>query len=136
MDHPEGYKVSKFVTVVVKPKGTSSDGEVGIECYMASDQCQALERDDVFGDSDSRKKMILRTPSPIEMIPTVIKEGKPATELEPDFFIVSLANGQPKGNKDYNYLKNHDFPIFSKDNKQIMGKEYKDYIRRHKGESS
>jgi nuclear protein localization family protein 4 len=41
--HPEGYKVSKFVTVVVKPKGDNN--EIGIECYMASDQCQALERD-------------------------------------------------------------------------------------------
>jgi nuclear protein localization family protein 4 len=95
-----------------------------------------LERDDVFGDSESRKKMILRTPSPIEMIPTVIKEGKPATEFEPDFFIVSLVNGQPKGSKDYNYLKNYDFPVLSKENKQILGKEYKDYIRRHKGEPS
>ena len=32
-------------------------------------------------------------------------------EFEPDFFIVSLANGQPKTKKDYNYLKNYDFPI-------------------------
>jgi nuclear protein localization family protein 4 len=34
VDHPEGYKVSKFVTVVVKPKG---DGDIGIEAYMVSD---------------------------------------------------------------------------------------------------
>ena len=34
VDHPEGYKVSKFVTVVVKPKG---EGDIGIEAYMVSD---------------------------------------------------------------------------------------------------
>jgi nuclear protein localization protein 4 homolog len=37
VEHPEGYQVSKFVTVVVKPKGDGS--EIGIECYMVSDQC-------------------------------------------------------------------------------------------------
>lgn len=90
VDHPEGYMVSKFITVVVKPKGT---GEIGIEAYMVSDQCQALERDNVFGSSDSRKKMTLREPSSNEMIPALIMEGKAAKEFEPDFFIVSLANG-------------------------------------------
>ena len=37
VEHPEGYKVSKFVTVVVKPRGDGS--EIGLECYMVSDQC-------------------------------------------------------------------------------------------------
>jgi nuclear protein localization family protein 4 len=50
VDHPEGYKVSKFVTVVVKPTGDGA--EIGIEAYMVSDQCQALERDNVFGNTD------------------------------------------------------------------------------------
>lgn len=35
VEHPEGYKVSKFVTVVVKPRGDGS--EIGLECYMVSD---------------------------------------------------------------------------------------------------
>ena len=91
VDHPEGYKVSKFVTVVVKPKGEMQ--EIGIDAYMVSDQCQALERDDVFGNSESRKKMVLREPSPNEMIPSVIMEGKTVKEFEPDFFIVNVANG-------------------------------------------
>ena len=34
VEHPEGYMVSKFVTVVVQPK---ESGETGIECYMVSD---------------------------------------------------------------------------------------------------
>lgn len=35
VDHPEGYKVSKFVTVVVKPRGDGA--ETGLDCYMVSD---------------------------------------------------------------------------------------------------
>lgn len=58
--------------------------------------------------------MVLREGGPNEMIPSVVKEGKPAKEFEPDFFIVSLANGQPKSNKDYKYLKNYDFPQYNK----------------------
>jgi len=54
--------------------------------------------------------MVLRDPGPNEMIPSVVKEGKTVKEFEPDFFIVSLAHGQPKGKKDYNILKNYDFP--------------------------
>ena len=45
VEHPEGYKVSKFVTVVVKPRGDGA--ETGLDAYMVSDQCQALERDNV-----------------------------------------------------------------------------------------
>lgn len=58
VDHPEGYKVTKFVTVIVEKK---DDDEIGVECYMASDQCQALERDNIFGDSDDPKKLVVRT---------------------------------------------------------------------------
>jgi hypothetical protein len=57
--------------------------------------------------------MVLREPNENEMIPSVLKEGKPTKEFEPDFFIVSIANGQPKSNKDYKYLKNYDFPGFN-----------------------
>lgn len=45
------------------------------------------------------------------MIPSVVKEGKNVKEFEPDFFIVSVGNGQPKTKKDYNILKNYDFPV-------------------------
>jgi nuclear protein localization family protein 4 len=68
-----------------------------------------LERDNVFGNPESRKKMTLREPATNEMIPSIVREGKPVKEFEPDFFIVSLAHGQPKGKKDYNILKNYDF---------------------------
>ena len=45
-----------------------------------------------------------------DMLPMVMKENKPVTEFEPDFFIVSLAHGQPKKKRDYNILKLYDFP--------------------------
>jgi nuclear protein localization family protein 4 len=90
----------------------------------------------VFGNSESRKKMVLREPAENEMIPSVVMEGKSVKEFEPDFFIVSLANGQPKGKKDYNYLKNYDFPVRNRSAKAIVKKDFKDYIIRHKSEQS
>ena len=36
VDHPAGYKVSKFVTVRVEQK---ENHEIGVECWMASDIC-------------------------------------------------------------------------------------------------
>jgi len=57
-EHPAvGFKVSKQVTVVVKKDGK---GETDINAYMVSDMCQALERDNVFGSSQDRKKMCVR----------------------------------------------------------------------------
>lgn len=95
VDHPDGYKVSKFVTVVVEQK---DDNQIGVECYMASDQCQALERDNVLGDSKDPKKMVIREPKREEAMPAVLREGSGVKEFEPDFFLVSLAHGQPNEN--------------------------------------
>jgi hypothetical protein len=61
--------------------------------------------------------MILREPGPNEMIPSVVKEGKPAKEFEPDFFIVSIGHGQPRTKKDYNIMKNFDFPVYNRGGK-------------------
>ena len=96
-----------------------------------------MERDNIFGNSDSRKKMVLREAGPNEMIPSVVKEGKPAKEFEPEFFIVSLMNGQPKNNKDYNYLKFYDFPVHNRTGKKApTNKDFTEYLKRHKGEPS
>ncbi len=82
---------------------------------MISDQCQALQRDNIFGESESRKHMVTRVPGENEMIPAIVKEGKTALEFEPDFFIVCLADGQPVKNKDFNYIKNYDFKTENRD---------------------
>ena len=59
VDHPVGPKVSKFVTVRVEQK---EGDEIGVECWMASDICQALERDNVLGSSEDPKKLVVREP--------------------------------------------------------------------------
>jgi hypothetical protein len=37
--------------------------ESSTECYMVSDQCQALERDNVFGHSENLKTLCMRQPN-------------------------------------------------------------------------
>lgn len=68
--------------------------------------------------------MVLREPGENEMIPSVVMEGKPVKEFEPDFFIVSLSNGQPKTKKDYNILKNYDFPVRNRTGKLPVRKDF------------
>jgi len=42
--------------------------------------------------------MIIREPKREEAMPAVLQEGGPVKEFDPDFFIVSLAHGQPNAN--------------------------------------
>ena len=67
-EHPLGLKVPKFVTVVV----TLKDDDVEVNCYMVSDQCQALVNANVFGHSDDRKKLVVRKEEPGEMVPAFL----------------------------------------------------------------
>ena len=85
--HESGYKVSKFITIVVKPR---ENNEADVECYMVSDLCQAMERDAVFGDSESKKEMKIRKPNKNEIMPTVYMESKPVETFDPDFCIVNV----------------------------------------------
>ena len=57
VDHPLGPKVSKFVTVRVEQQ---DNDQIGVECWMVSDTCQALERDNVFGHNEDPKKLQIR----------------------------------------------------------------------------
>jgi nuclear protein localization family protein 4 len=88
--HESDYKVSKFITVVIKPR---ENNEAEIECYMVSDLCQSLERDGVFGESDSKKEMKVRTPKKNEIMPSVYMESKPVDKFDPDFCIVNVNFG-------------------------------------------
>jgi hypothetical protein len=64
-------KVPKFVTVVITPK-VNGDDDIDLKCYMVSDQCQALVNANTFGHSDDRKKLVVRTPGPNEMVPAFL----------------------------------------------------------------
>mmetsp|Transcript_13928 Transcript_13928/g.16137 ORF Transcript_13928/g.16137 Transcript_13928/m.16137 type:complete len:150 (+) Transcript_13928:406-855(+) len=102
---------------------------------MVSDQCQALERDNVFGNSDDNKMMVVRKPEENEMIPAIIKEGKTVMEFDPEFFIVSLSNGQPKEAQDYTILKHYDFLAQNRQMKPNKN-DMKNYIKAHKNDKS
>jgi nuclear protein localization family protein 4 len=103
---------------------------------MVSDLCQALERDNIFGNSEDSKMMVVREPEENEMVPAIIKEGKTVKEFDPEFFIVSLSNGQPKDeSQDYKILKNYDFLAQNRRMKPNKT-DFKKYINAHKGDKS
>jgi nuclear protein localization protein 4 homolog len=65
----------------------------------------------VLGNSNDPKKMIIREPNYDEAMPAVLREGAPVKDFEPDFFLVSLAHGQPNDyNTKFNIIKRYDFP--------------------------
>lgn len=133
VNHPEGVKVPKFVTIVCKPKGDG--GESGLDCYMVSDQCQALERDNMLEVSDDHTKLMARQTDENEMVPTIVQEGKPVKQFDPEFFIVTLPNGMPKNAKEYSILKNYDFLAANRQMKPNKN-DVKNYIRAHKSDNS
>jgi len=69
------------------------------------------------------------------MVPTVLTQGKGVKEIEPEFFIVSLAHGQPQHDKDFNILKIHDFPAKNRDSPATQN-EFKGYLKKYKSEKS
>lgn len=96
---------------------------------MASDQCQALERDNVLGDSSDPKKMKIREPKREEAMPAVLREGTGVKEFEPDFFLVSLAHGQPnENNTQFNILKRYDYGVKNRFGKSHTQMDFKQFI--------
>ena len=69
------------------------------------------------------------------MVPTILTKGKTVKEIEPEFFIVSLAHGQPSHSKDYNILKIHDFPAKNRD-KPATQADFSGYLKKYKAEKS
>jgi hypothetical protein len=47
----------------------------------------------VFGESEDRKTLTVREPAADEMVPAFMQEGKPVKQVEPAFFIISVAHG-------------------------------------------
>ena len=117
MEHPVGPKVSKFITVRVEQQEGDT---IGVECWMASDNCQTLERDNVFrANMDDPKLLAVREPKPDEAMPPFLREGTGVKEFETDFMIVSLAHGQPnENNTQFNILKRYDYPVMNRFGKE------------------
>lgn len=82
---------------------------------MISDQGQALEKYNLFIDTEERKMMKVRTPQNAqEGLPAFICGGKPVTEFEPEFLLVKIAHGSSKSNK-FAYLKTSEFPAVNQE---------------------
>ena len=128
--HPSGYRVSKFVTVVLKP---TEDGNAMPEAYMVSDQAQALERDGAFGDSDNRKKLVKRRPVGKELLPTIMCENRPAEEFPPEWFIVNVGCGIPE--KARTMLEHSDFMVMNR-NAEPTKNDIKAYLTKYRNEPS
>lgn len=79
--------------------------------------------------------MKVRVPGENEMVPSFVTKGQNVTEFEPDFFIVSVAHGQPAHDKDYNVIKIHDFPAANR-GREATKAEFKGYLRKYKAEPS
>ena len=59
--HSSGYEISNYISVILR-NDEKNHGEVKPEVYMVSDQGQALEKANLFVDSESRKMMKMRVP--------------------------------------------------------------------------
>lgn len=104
-----GFKVSKLVTVILQPKGQDIS-DIETQVFMISDMGQALERDNVYGESDKPGKMVVREPGPDELVPQILTQNKTVKDFDSEFFLVSLAHGQPAHDKGYNILKVYEVP--------------------------
>ena len=53
----------------------------------------------------------MREPGEAEMMPTIVTAGKNVKSFPPDFFLVSLAYGQPAETTNFSVMKIYDFPV-------------------------
>ena len=54
------------------------------------------------------------------------------TEVEPDFFIVNVASGQPNHSR-YNILKKYDFPVLNRE-KEVTREDVRKYLKMYSKE--
>jgi len=107
--------------------------EIGVECWMASDICQMLERDRVFGNSEDAKKLVVRVPGEKEAMPAILREGTGVKDFETEFMLISLAHGQPTGdNLAFNVMKRYDYPVMNRFGKRPTQGELKTFLTQSK----
>lgn len=101
---------------------------------MISDQCMAMVRDGLFdGEQNSKTKLALKQSDSVFLMPSVLVEAKPATDVEIEFMLVKLNNGMPKHNK-FSILKNYDFARFNR--KQHPNRQdLQTYLKRYRNRS-
>ena len=111
--HPIGLDVSKQITIVLRCDAAKNN-QVAPEVYMISDQCQSLVRDQLIDQPDNPKTLRIKQAKDHSFNTNFLYQGKTVDEIEPDFFIVNVAHGQPK-NTLHNILDNTDFQVANRD---------------------
>lgn len=111
--HPIGLDVSKQITIVMRCDAEKNN-QVTPEVYMISDQCQSLIRDHLIETPSNPKTLKIKQAKNNSFTTNFLYQGKTVDEIEPDFFIVNVAHGQPK-NTLHNILDNTDFQVANRD---------------------
>lgn len=65
-------------------------------------------------------------------MPKFLYKGSNTNKIEPDFFIVNVASGQPGHNR-YNILKNYDFPVLNRTDQRPTKQQVVQYLKRRSG---
>lgn len=93
--HFTKYALSKFVTCVIRPD-PEQGGNPTPNCFMVSDQCCSMVRDNLMKESPDPKYCYLRDQAKDEILPQVLESGKHTTKFEPDWFLVRVNDGAPR----------------------------------------
>lgn len=132
--HPVGVDVSKQITVVLRADN-SKNNEVTPEVYMVSDEFQSLVRDDLIQESEDRKLLEIKKPAEQRNFGTkFLYNGKLVEKIEPDFFIVNVAHGQPQ-NDHFNIFNSNYFPPANRTELQTPSKVV-EYLQKYKRQES
>lgn len=67
-----------------------------------------------------------------EFVPKFLYKGGNTVKIEPDFFIVNVASGEPSHDR-YNILKNYDFPVLNRGDKYPTKQEVVQYLKKRGG---
>ena len=99
--HQLGFKVPKFITVVLKrnrrvtPAKKDNSSEILPEVFMISDLGTAMERDGVFTKEQPEKtKLRIRKSDNECIVPNVLMGGTPQVEIDHEFFLISVGSSQ------------------------------------------
>jgi nuclear protein localization family protein 4 len=124
--HFTKFPLSKFVTCVIRPD-PEQEGRPTPNVFMVSDQCVAMMRDDLIGDSPDPKYCVVKDQGKNMLMPSVLESGKPTKKFDPDWFLVRVGDGAPK--KVRSMFKHATFP---RENRQPPQKrdDLKNYFRK------
>ena len=127
--HSSGCHISRFITCVVCPNDL---GEYKYETYMVSDMCQALVRDNIFGEIKDNNFIEIKSPKTDEIFPLVSVEGIETKIFDPNYFIIDIKHEFVSEKKGKNIIKSFDFPVIYKYNRTTLKKMIKEYFKKNK----